>query len=274
MSGVIGARASAFGRDTEGLRALPPVVLAYPSGVWSRIRAAFGLAPSSGVVAIEGERVVLRELARARALPQEPQAGPKEISRCPHCDVPVRRVVFTTAGGGEQVAIWRAYPLAVDGWLCASCGWSAVPRFISPEESSEYGRRSAEHAANGELDDAEFWLRRIIASWPGYAAGYADMGQLSLARADAADTPEDKHHHRLAAESWFRRAAEVDSERRLPGLLIPFARVLALNGQEAEALAVLDSLVEHDSVPATLRADAADLAAGIRAGKALFSRAM
>lgn len=241
--------------------------------LWNRIRAALGLRRSSGEVAFEGDRIVLREIERARAIPQEPgEAGPKDVSRCPRCDVPVRRMVFTTAGAGDQMEIWRAYPLAIDGWLCANCGWSAMPRFITVDESTEFGRRGAEHASNGELDDAEFWFRRILASWPGYPAGYADMGQVSLARAEAAASHEEKAGHRAAAESWLRQAVDADREQKLAGIRIPFARVLALNGKEAEALAILDSLLAQVDVAAPIRSDAETVAASVREGRALFQR--
>src|SRR5262249_15393427 len=158
--------------------------------------------------------------------------GRKEIAHCERCNKPLRKVVFTTAGSGDQVEIWRQYPLVVDGWVCPGCGWSAMPRYISAEESVEYGRQGSAHASHGQFDDAEFWFRRILGSWPGYAAGYADMGQLSCARADAATSPDAKRTYRSEAETWFRRAVDADSDRRLPGIRIPFARVLALKGNE------------------------------------------
>ncbi len=241
--------------------------------LWKQIRSALGLVPTTGDVGLEGDRVVLRELERARAFSQEPPAGPREMSRCERCERPLRRVVFTTAGAGAQIEIWRAYPLAIDGWLCPDCGWSALPRFISKEESVEFGRRGAEHAAHGELDDAEFWFRRIVSSWPGYFAGYADMGQLESARADAADDPEEKADHRAAAEGWLRRAVKADEALRAPGLRVALARALALVGKEEEALTLLHSLLEDEALPAPVRAEADELALGVREGKALFSRA-
>jgi tetratricopeptide (TPR) repeat protein len=185
----------------------------------------------------------------------------------------LRQVVFTTAGGGGQVEIWRRYPLAVDGWLCPSCGWSAIPRFIGVEESVEFARLGAEHAASGQFDDAEFWFRRIIGSWPRYAAGYADLGQLLVTRAEAARTAGDRERYRNEALSWFRRSADADPERRIPAMRVPFARLLALDGSEEEALAILDSLLANPTLEESLRTDAAQLGRDIRAGKALFSRA-
>jgi tetratricopeptide (TPR) repeat protein len=248
--------------------------MASSTSLWSRILAFFGLPRSTGEVAFEDDRVVLRDLKRAKALPQEPsEPGRKDMHACGRCGGPLRRVVFTTAGSGDQIEIWRQYPLALDGWLCRECGWSAMPRFITAEESVEYGREGSAHAANGQLDDAEFWFRRIIGSWPGYAPGYADLGQVASARADAAGRPEDKARHRAEAESWFRRAIEADPERRLPGVRIPLARTVALRGKEPEALDLLDDLLGAADLPEPLREEAEALATDLRAGKALVARA-
>lgn len=87
--------------------------------IWAWVKEAFGGPRTTGDVAIEGDRVVLRDLARARALPQEPaEAGRKAMGVCEKCSAKLQLVVFTTAGSGEQLRIWKAYPLAIDGWLC------------------------------------------------------------------------------------------------------------------------------------------------------------
>jgi tetratricopeptide (TPR) repeat protein len=240
----------------------------------NRVLASLGIRQSTGDVAIEADRVVLRDLQRAKAFPQEPkQFGHNEIAACEQCSKPLRKVVFTTAGSGDQVEIWRQYPLAVDGWMCPACGWSAMPRHISAEESVEYGRHGSDHASNGQFDDAEFWFRRIVGSWPGYAAGYADLGQLSCARADAAVSPDEKRRWRAEAETWFRRAVDADPDRRLAGVRIPFARVLALLGNEREALEGLSALVTDPATPDPIRTEAELLAKDLRDGRALFSRA-
>jgi tetratricopeptide (TPR) repeat protein len=148
-----------------------------------------------------------------------------------------------------------------------------MPRFIGAEESTEFGRAGAQHASAGQFDDAEFWFRRILGSWPGYAAGYADMGQLSFARSQAATGRDARARYRRDAEDWFRRAVETDVDNRLAGVRIPLARVLALGGDEHEALVLLDALLEQPALDASVRTDAEMLAADIRGGKALFSRA-
>lgn len=241
---------------------------------WARARAALGFPLSTGDVALEDDRLVLRELERARAFPQEAgELGRADIAACERCGKWVRKVVFTTAGEGAQVAIWKQYPLAMDGWLCVSCGWAAAPRVISVEESVAYGRAGSGHASAGRFDDAEFWFRRIIGSWSGYAAGYADLGQLAVARANASKNPEEKWRYRNEAVSWLRRAVDADREVRLAPVRITFARALALVGNENEALALLASLRESPAFDATMHAEGEKLAHEIASGRALFTRA-
>ncbi len=242
--------------------------------LWDRARAALGMTKSSGDVAVEDDRIILRELERAKSFPQEaPDCGPAEIEACKRCQGPLRRVVFTTAGGGAQLAIWRAHPMAMDGWVCAKCGWSAMPRHITVDESVAYGSAGAEHAQNGRFEDAEFWFRRIIGSWPAYPPGYADLGQLSLARSDATKDVAEKQRHRADAERWLRRAVDGDSRSAILAVRIPLARVIALAGHEREALALLDTLLADAPADAKWRDEAEELATGIRAGRALFTRA-
>jgi tetratricopeptide (TPR) repeat protein len=241
---------------------------------YNRVLAALGIRKSTGDCVFEGDRVVLRELQRAKAFPQEPkESGRAEMAACEQCGGPLHKVVFTTAGSGDQLEIWRQYPLAVDGWTCRGCGWSAMPRYISVDESVEYGRQGTEHASIGQFDDAEFWYRRILGSWPGYAAVYADMGQLSSARADAASSLEAKQRYRFEAEAWLRRAVHADPDRRIAGVRVPLARILALNGNEREAFEVLDRLLGDPALPASVRAQAEALATDLREGKSFFTRA-
>jgi tetratricopeptide (TPR) repeat protein len=241
---------------------------------WKRTLQALGLRKDDDWIAVSGDHLVFRDVERARTIPQEAaQAGPKHLGICERCASPLRKVVFTTAGGGAQAEIWRAYPLAVDGWVCTACGWSAAPRFITPEESVGYARRGAEHAANGELDDAEFWFRRILGSWPGYHAGYADLGQVTSARADAASDFADKERYRREASRWLERAIELDPECTIAGIRPPFARILAMTGDEPRAIELLESVLARNEVAEAVRSAASALLADIRSGKALFGRA-
>ena len=225
-------------------------------------------------VSVAGDRLIIREVSKARTFPQEPkQAGPTHMSFCDLCRGPLRKVVITTAGNGPQAEVWRVYPLAVDGWACPLCGWLAMPRFITPEESAAYGRRGAEYAAKGEFDEAEFWFRRIIGSWSGYPAAYADLGQLMSARADAASDLDDRERYRREALGWFERAIEADPGCSFPGIRTPFARLLAVTGDEEKATELLKAVLSKNEVPEEVRSEACALLDDIRDGKALFTQA-
>lgn len=216
---------------------------------------------------------MLRDLERARALPQEPtQPGPTEMRSCEECSGPLRQVVFTTAGSGEQMAVWRAYPLAIDGWLCRSCGRFAAPRRISAEESVEFGRNGAAHARIGNLDDAEFWFRRILGSWPGYRAAYADLAQVQLSRGESSGHLPERLRYRQEALKLFRKAIAASNEQPLGVIRLPFARALALSGEEDDALDQLEALDKDAAIDEAIRREGRALVQDIRDGKALFSR--
>jgi tetratricopeptide (TPR) repeat protein len=240
--------------------------------IWARVKTALGGARKSGEVGFEGDRVVLKDLERARTFPQEPaDSGLKVMRNCEKCSAPLQLVVFTTAGSGEQLAIWKAYPLAIDGWLCRACGWSALPRFISAEESVEYGRRGAEQAQARNFDDAEFWFRRILGSWPGYGPGYADLGQLNLTRAEATKDPNERTQRREQAVGLFRKALATGGT--LGGVRAPLARAVALLGREPEALQLLKDLESDIAADEGRRSEGRQLLEDLQAGKALFSQA-
>jgi tetratricopeptide (TPR) repeat protein len=222
------------------------------------------------------DRLVFHTLARAKALPNEPgQWGRSDMSACEKCTAAVRGVVFTTAGEGEQqVALWREYPLAVDGWLCGQCGWSAVPRRMSAQEVTECIRTGVQHAQKGALDDAEYWLRRAACSWPDYSPALANLAELLASRAAAPGRNVAEHRAlREAAERYLRRAHEKDPANLPAGQLVTLARLEAFAGREDDALRRLEELERRADLSASVRSDVDALRAQIRQGRALFSRA-
>src|SRR5262249_27744341 len=62
-------------------------------------------------------------------------------------------------------------------------------------------------------------------------------------------------------------------DRRLAGVRIPLIRILALNGNEREALEVLERLLDDATLSESVRAEAETLGADLRDGKGLFTRA-
>ena len=179
------------------------------------------------------------------------------MSACEKCAEALRRVVFTTAGeGDQQVALWREYPLAVDGWLCTQCGWSAVPRRMSTQEVTDCIQTGVQHAQKGATDDAEYWFRRAACSWPDYSPGLANLAELLTARAAAAGRDvAERHALRAAAERYLRRALEKDPTNLPASQLLTLARLEAFAGREDDALRRLEELARRTELPASVRGD-------------------
>ena len=245
-------------------------------GLWDRLTAKFrSRSGASGEVSIVDERLVFHSRARAAQVPNEPdQWGPAEMSVCGKCGAPVRRIVFTTAGEGEQTAVWREYPLAVDGWICGACGWSAVPRRMPPDEVTECIQTGLLHARKGGLDDAEYWLRRAACSWPDYAPGLVHLAEVALSReGDKARPAAERARLRGVARTYLQRAVEKDPTNVAETSMLQLARLEALAGQEAEALARLEELGRREGLRDDVKAELEGLLLQIQEGRALFSRA-
>lgn len=131
-------------------------------------------------------RLTLRSLSAARRLPQEP---PESVVRlecgqdhpCQTHGVSFERVLLTTYGDGGAPGVWQAYPLALDMWLCPE-GEHFEHALLSPQEVDAFLARGTRAAQAGDLDEAEFYFRRVVASWPGYAFGHLNLGSVYLDR--------------------------------------------------------------------------------------------
>lgn len=136
--------------------------------------------------------ITLREPDIARAFPlQTPRAS--EGRRRAHvepcsCGAQLEEVIVTTGGALGDAELWRSYPLAVDGWMCATCSKITLPRFLEPEEVNALSERGISAAQRGDFDEAEMCFRRITNAWPGYAPGHADLSTLLGQRLVAAET--------------------------------------------------------------------------------------
>jgi tetratricopeptide (TPR) repeat protein len=242
--------------------------------LWRRLLSRLGLVRSTGAIEVDGQRVILREIHRARRFPQEPVGqGPVHIAACKVCGGPLHEVVFTTAGAGHQAAVWRQYPLAVDGWRCRTCGWCVIPRRLRAEEVTAFERTSARAFETVQLDEAEFWLRRILGSWPGYLPAYVNLGRIAYKRSLATRNFEERSRHRAEAEAWLRRAEGADPEVRIPELRVTLAEVLGLNGKEDDANGVVAGLLAREDLPGLIRSQAESVATQLAEGRALFTRA-
>jgi tetratricopeptide (TPR) repeat protein len=221
---------------------------------------------------VEGDRLVFTSVEEAKRIPREPGArGPASMEACGSCGGPVRRIVFTTAGGGDQLAIWRAYPLAVDGFVCTTCGEAVVPRSLSAQEITEIVQTGVLHARESRFDDAEYWFLRAVSSWPEFPPALANLAQVYVERADARGG--DRDALRREAMRLLQRAAD-EPEHCPAAARLTLARVEAMLGNEKAALGRLEALAAAADVDEQVRNEAASMTAQIRGGKALFSRAV
>lgn len=91
----------------------------------------------------------------------------------------MREVLLTT-----DPSLWRAYPLAVDAWVCPDCGNTLTPRFLEPEEAEACYREGLAAAEAGQYETAERALRRLANGWPRYAPARVYLAQVRLLQMD------------------------------------------------------------------------------------------
>lgn len=160
-------------------------------------------------------------------------------------------VLITTGGPAGDPALWREHPLALDAFRCRKCGEVSAPRILEPAEATELLKVALEHAKAGRDDDAEFALRRVCNSWPGFAPARHNLGVLYLRRADAEELDQDRQLVRARrldiAESHLRDALRG---KGMPLYVIAGELVNVLLRREAAgaALAVLDEVAARDEV--------------------------
>jgi tetratricopeptide (TPR) repeat protein len=253
----------------EGTRASQTYSLGM--GWLDRIREAVGGGAAKHAYRMEDDRLIVTDLGEAkRRFPERPEAmGPEAMDKC-ECGGRVRRVVVTTAGGGEQVKVWHAYPLAIDGWLCMSCGRVVTPRRMTAAEITEVGQIGVLHGQQGRLDDAEYCFLRAVSSWPGYPVALANLAQVRLQRSRM--RRERRDEFRADALSLLRRAFQQPTGDG-PEIVVELSRLEAIDGDEQAALRHLSELAAKLGLEDRWRAEALSLAEDIRKGKGLFTRA-
>ncbi len=124
--------------------------------------------------------VFLRDLGRARQFPlQALEEGNRrgEVACCPACGGAVTEVLLTV-----EPALWSAYPLALDAWVCPDCGHVLSPRFLEPEEAEGAYQEGLAAAEAGQYEAAERCLRRLANGWPRYAPARVYLAQVRLLR--------------------------------------------------------------------------------------------
>jgi tetratricopeptide (TPR) repeat protein len=194
--------------------------------------------------------ITLREPDIARAFPlQTPRTS--EGRRRAHvkpcsCGAQLVEVLVTTGAALGDHELWRSYPLAVDGWVCATCSKITLPRFLEPEEVNALSERGISAAKRGDLDEAEMCFRRITNAWPGYPAGHADLSTVLGQKLIAAEKSGAPTTMILRELRLHLHEAVVDAEpAQRPRLLHLLGRAYLRNDDVTGAIAAVDEVLSR-----------------------------
>jgi len=145
--------------------------------------------------------VTLRDPSVARRFPVEfPGNGARrgDVKACAACGAKLDEVLVTTGGADGDPNVWRAHPVAVDGWRCKGCGNIKVPRFLEPDEVTTISKAAIAAAEAGDFDAAELGFRRVVSSWPTFGHGRHDLAQVLAKRLRAEQLGEARGFVELA----------------------------------------------------------------------------
>jgi hypothetical protein len=222
-------------------------------------------APVAGEVSIYW----LRKADQATAIPEIAPADAMRAPRNapPDCDgSPASHVVVTDLGpvGNEDLA--REHPIAIDAWFCRASGALRYPLELSEAELSELSRRGAEAGRAGNLDEAEYFFRRLANAVPGDALTHLHIASVYLDRG----TREVHGRGREAVLSQYREriVRELDTSLRCvppppPVARLMLGRVFARSGEPAKARPLLEQFVSSEGITAAERQEAQELLHGL-----------
>ncbi len=212
--------------------------------------------------------VTIRNLEVARRFPQELPEGPRlqqgKTYSCETCSSPLKPVIITTGGPYADPAIWRAYPLAIDGFQCDTCQSLSYPVFMTPQEMTELLHSAVAMAQAGAFDEAEFSLRRAAMSWPTYMPVRMNFGAMLLDRIRAEQAGEKRqeliHAYLEEAEAQLRKAIAGEPPAP-PAAYFMLGKLLVRSGK-ADGASVLQQFLSMPEAPPALRAEARALLDG------------
>jgi len=104
-----------------------------------------------------------------------------ETHHCADCGATLNDAVLTTWGSED----WQANPLVVDIWKCSGCQKMTTPAFLTPEQVHVLCRHGATAGQAGRLDEAEYFFRRVTASWTDYSVALMQLASVYLDRFQA-----------------------------------------------------------------------------------------
>jgi hypothetical protein len=200
------------------------------------------------------DHVFLRTAQAANQIPQDlPEDAERrrrdERQRCAEHDCDLEPVVITTYGDLADPAVWRARPLAHDGWKCPVGDHLVLGAILSPEQITALSDAGGRAAQAGDLDAAEYNFRRIVSAWPGFASGHSNLGAVYLDRVGAAQRAGEEFRPLLdVAIRELSRALDCDPPAGAQTRVM-LGRIQARLGQIAEAYATLNPIFDDPDAP-------------------------
>ena len=212
------------------------------------------------------ELMTLRSLAVAQKFPQELPDGAAHKARgeahvCSDDGSALVPILITTYGDFGDPAVWREYPLAVDGWRCPEDGNIEFPALLSPAEVTNLLQLGEAAAKSGNLDEAEFNFRRVTSSWPGYMFGRVNLGSVYLDKIKAEQarpggaSAEVVQRYVEVAVTQFEHALTT-SPPAPPQIRLMLGRLYLRSNRPERGHAVLRVLLADPSAPEALKREA------------------
>lgn len=210
------------------------------------------------------KQLVLRTLEGARYFPRIPSVGGRKRApglRC-SCGADLEEVFITSGGPEADPSVWRAHPVALDGWRCTKCTRFELPRFLEVEEVTSIGAAYRAAYEAGRFDEAELHSRRIVSSWPGFRAARFELAQALFARwrtQRATLAPHDEVALLEEAEQHLREGLN-DTSAPPDGILYSLlVKVLLAAERQPQALTLLDERLANAELPEALRKTLSEL---------------
>ncbi len=213
------------------------------------------------------ETITLRTMELAARFAATPPEGAERKPRgarhtCAVDGSPLEPILITTHGAHGVPDVWRAYPLAIDGWRCAAGEHIEYPAFLDPDEVTALLAQGAAAARDGYLDDAELCFRRVVSSWPDFAPGRINLGSVYLdrVRAEQARGGDDVARLVAVAEAQLERALRCEPPPP-PQVRLMLGRIYLRTGRSDEARPLLAALAGDPQLVEPIRAEALALLA-------------
>ncbi|MEL6348749.1 MAG: hypothetical protein AAFV53_36935 [Myxococcota bacterium] len=195
----------------------------------------------------------------------------EEDHTCKKCGGTLEPVLLTTWGGPA----WTDAPVAVDGWRCVRCLNVTTPAFLTPAQVHTLCEQGAHAGRAGRLDEAEFFFRRVSASWTEYSVARMQLGSVYLDRIREEEQGERRppvlaRYEAIALNELL--AASSGEPPPIPWVHQKIARILMFRGEMAQARRHLGNARRHPDLTEAEREELDQMEAYIARRGDLYDR--